>query len=245
MAIQQKNYKPVSGVKFKNYFDKLGKLFFKPSTFFKGVANEQNYFPILIFFVIVSAIAYIINWILTVIQAFSTPEATSAAVLGVIFGFFGVAFSVGLSFAIPFVTAGIVHLGVMIYGGKKGYFNTFKPETYAMVVGMIYGIIFYIANFILWIVQPFQITEAAATSLTSILNSIPVSYYVVNILIFIISLIHTLCVEVIGISKFQEMGKGRSFLAIITPRIILFLVIVIPLILLFQFILSVSQGAVA
>jgi hypothetical protein len=243
MAIKSE-VKPMAKAQFKSQSEKIKTLYFKPTLFFQKVAGESKYFPILIYFVIISAIAYVINWALSVIQASSTPGASAEVILGAVFGLWFVVFSVGFSFAVPFVNAGVVHLGVLMYRGRKSYFNTFKPEAYAMVVGMIYGMIFYVANFILWLVAPFEITESTVQSLTGILNSIPVSYYVVYILLFIISLVHTLYIEVIGVAKFQEMNKGRSLLAILTPRIILLLLIVIPLILLFQFILSISPPPV-
>jgi hypothetical protein len=238
-----------SNPSFKNHLDKSKKLFFKPSFFFEGVANEQKYLPILLYFVVAMIIIQLISGVLrlgiSVPELVKTPSGVFALIVAFFMLLFTIAFSAGIAFAIPFVSAGIDHLGVLtIGGGKKGYFNTFKPATYSMIVGMIYGLVMMVVGYILTLVQPINLTSGLATtadiSFMGLMRMIPVSYFIWYGLISIISTVHTLYIEVIGIAKFQGISKGRAFLAIIVPRIILSLITIIMIIILFQLIASLS-----
>ena len=118
--------------------------------------------------------------------------------------FIGLIFWTIFAFTIPFVGSGVNHLGVLIFGGKNGFFNTFKPLTYAMVIGGVYGVI-----------------NATILTILSILNiKNLVLNLVITMIILLIGFIHTLYAEVIGISQYQDMSKGKALLAILVSIVI-------------------------
>jgi hypothetical protein len=244
MAEQEKAKKTIrqstSKPQFKNSFDKLRKLFFSPKAFFEGVAWETDYLAPLLYFVIIMVIAQFINVLLSIPSTLQQP----LGVIAVIFSFFGIAVGAAIGFVVPFISAGINHLGVLMFGGRKGYYNTFKPTTYAMVIGVVYGLILGIANFILSIVQPFNPASSIPTSFSDFISIIPGSYIAVNVLIYLASMIHTICAEVIGISRFQEMSKAKAFFAVIVMMLIMLVIIATVTILAFKFVSTLMPAPV-
>ncbi|MBN2459161.1 YIP1 family protein [Candidatus Woesearchaeota archaeon] len=243
MANQVMRAKPIrqSGQKpaFNNQFDKLKKLFFSPKAFFEGVAGEKEYFPPLIYFVIILVIAQFTSVLLSIPSALQQPTGG----LAVVFSFFGIAVAAGIGFAIPFISSGINHLGVLIFGGRKGYYNTFKPTTYAMVIGVVYGFFINIANFILSIVQPLELPATPPASFSGMISLIPVSYLAVNAVLYLASMVHTLYTQVIGISRYQGISKLRAFLAIMLMMLIMALIIGVVMLLFFKLITTIGAAA--
>ena len=207
---------------------KLTNLFFHPSKFFKSVEKEKDYWPILLYLLTVNSIVVLIAAIVLVISFYTGSLAKDlpsqviliSPIIILIITFVFLAFAVVFgSLAGPFISSGINHLGVMIFGGKNGFFNTFKPTTYAMGISSLYGIISFVIFSISGLISP----------LSSIIGTI------LNIVIIIIGAIHAIYAQVIGISKFQNMSGGRAFLGIIIISLILFVLLIIPLIFLFAF----------
>jgi hypothetical protein len=230
---------------FKGHLDKLKTLFFHPKEFFDKVAAEQKYMAPVYYLVVVMVISYIIHLFFQ-LPSFSS-KGVAVLIFAIMFYLIGVMFAVGISFAIPFVNAGIIHLGVLVYGGRKGYYNTFKPTGYALIVGSIYGILSLLITDILAIVQPIKPEVPATITLASIIGMIPTSYLITFAVISVISLIHVIVTEATGISKYHEIPKWRAVLASITPRIIMTLISIIFLVLMFKFIgalMAASPGPV-
>lgn len=231
---------------FETQGEKLKMLFFHPTAFFEGVAGEASYWTPLIFYAVIFLIVQVISTIISAIRDWSTMANSAAGAFAVVTFFVISIFSIGFAalFACggPFITAGLSHLGVMAFKGKNGYFNTYKPTTYAYVIGTIYGLFILIANNLLKIYQPLNIVPDI-TSFIDIFRMIPVSYYIVFGIIGLISMIHTISAEVIGISKFQSISKGKAFLAVMVPQVIMMLIAVIIFILLFSFIAALAAKA--
>ena len=119
---------------------------------------------------------------------------------------------------IPFIFSGITHLGVLIFGGKNGFFKTFKPATYAIIIGSIYGILISVVSYFLHLINP--IVSITVDQLPSSRDMPLINSYVLS-LIGLISLIHILYTEVGGVSKFQGMTKGKALLSVILIPLIL------------------------
>ncbi len=198
---------------------KLKTLFLSPSSFFQTVVKESKYSPILFYFVIIYIIGEVIRLIAGIPITLKVPDRA----LSIFMSIGGLIFSVGFAFAIPFIGAGINHLGVMIVGGKNKFFNTFKPSTYAMVISVVYGVAAAVLYLILDFINPIDYAALEAGTMTW--QNIPFFNIVVMIIIAVVSFIHVLYAEVVGISKFQNMSKGKALLAVLIIPLILFVVI--------------------
>jgi hypothetical protein len=209
--------------------EKIKKIFFSPNEFFRSVEKESQYGKIL-FFV---ALAYIAAQLFSYLANSIFVLRYSFNIFTIIEQIFGFMFQIGFAFAIPFISAGITHLGVMIVKGKQGFFNTFKPVAYAGVVSSIYIVISSIALSVHDLIYP---TDWHFIAENLSLNNIPWGYMILAGVIGIASLIHTVYVEVVGISRFQKLSVGKSLLAtLIIPILILIAVGIIFLIIITLF----------
>jgi hypothetical protein len=199
--------------------DKLKLLFFSPTAFFRSVADEKNYFPILLFFAVTAIILSVVQSVFSIIAAIKYGAIMLAISFGVtVFTLIVTAVFVWIA---PFIGAGITHLGILIVGGKNGYFNTFKPVTYSSIIGLFYALLNSIVSTTYALMMP------AITVPTATYQTIPAfSIMGISIVIGIIGFIHTLYVEVTGISMFHNMSKGRALVgALLIPLIIVAAVI--------------------
>ena len=212
---------------------KLKRLFFHPKEFFKTVENEKEYSKILFFYIKIALISIILNLLISVIIILARPSVTSTAV-AVLQQFFSSLIALGTAFLTPFVAAGLIHLGVLIVGGKKGYFNTFKPTTYALSITIMYGILSVILMGIIALVAPANTLDQAEI----LQNPAVIVSMVIYLLIFLISFIHFVIAQIIGSSKFQEISKIKAFLALLAAGIIIALIIVLIFILFGTYLLT-------
>lgn len=213
---------------------KLKNLFFSTGTFFEKVKKEKAYFPILLNFVIVYSASVVAELIFSLPLISKIPTARSLLLISIL----GTIVSIALSFVLPFLAAGITHLGVLIMGGKEGYFNTFKPVTYAMIISAIYNIISYIISFFLNMAYP--ISPSALQQAGFALRDIPVQHIFMGIVIGIASLVHVIYAEVVGISKFQKMSKPMAFFAAIIIPLVMVIIAVLLIIAILGALLGIS-----
>lgn len=213
---------------------KLKNLFFSTGTFFEKVKKEKAYFQILLSFVIVYSVSAVAELAVSLPLVGKVPAARSLLLIS----FLGTIFSIALSFVLPFLAAGITHLGVLIMGGKEGYFNTFKPVAYAMIISAIYNIISSIISFFLNMAYP--ISPSALQQTGFALRDIPVQHIFMGIVIGIVSLVHVVYAEVVGISKFQKMSKPRAFFAAIIIPLIMVVVAVLLMMAIFGALLGIG-----
>ncbi len=212
------------------YGMKLKNLFFHPFFFFNSVEKEDDQASILFSYFTLSVIIIMISSILSInyVMAASkeVPEAYpfGPGIYLIVTFFFGILFS----FIVPFILGGITHLGVLIVGGSKGFFNTFKPVTYTAMIGLVYGLLSSIVSFIFNLISPFD-PSLLSNPLEMFSRSDIAIRVSLSMMIFFVSLSHQLVTGTIGLSKFQKMSQTRAFLSMI---IIPLLLIVIALILL-------------
>ncbi|MFH1439855.1 MAG: Yip1 family protein [Candidatus Woesearchaeota archaeon] len=200
-----------------NYWSQLKLLLFKPLQFFESVKYESEYINIVIkyvvFFLILRAVLFIVGLYSDIREGGLVIIGVSllTIILGALFGFI-----------IPFINSAIIHIGVLLFGGKQGFFNTFKLVTYSLFIGLIYSTI---ATLIFEILNIFIPTEAI-TDITLMLPQLIISGAV-----GLIGLVHMIYTMVIGISYYHEMPKVRSFLAVIViPAILIIFVTFISVI---------------
>jgi len=206
-----------------SYTSNLKKLFFHPKQFFNSVEKDKDYSSIMFFYVKIIIISSIVGIISSSVILGIQNTLTVLGVIGLITN---AAVSIGLSFLVPFILAGIIHLGVMVFRGKQRFYNTYKPMTYSLAIVAIYSIISTVISTILSIINP--VNNLSTTDPLLILqNPNVIAVMAVSFTILTISLIHSLIVQVIGISKFQKISKLRAFLAIVLVMIILAIIVIL------------------
>ncbi len=105
--------------------------------------------------------------------------------------------------------AGLIHLGVLIFGGKQGYYATFKAITYARVVPVFYSFLLgLLALPLTKILREFQGQPEVITHVIS--GYLPLIFLL--IFLFIINVVHYFFVATIGLAKYQKLSKGSALI---------------------------------
>ena len=209
---------------------KLKKLFFHPKSFFSEVEKEKNYSKIMFFYVKVYIAMLIINLAFSFFSLMLKNNLNLTNSASLIYSFI---IGVGLAFVLPFVYSAIIHLGVLIFKGKQKYFNTYKPLTYALVIGIIYNIISIIISFLISIIFPVNASSISPDLLLKDTNFI--ISQIISLIIMIVALIHILHTATIGILKFQKLSKLKAFLSIILIPIILIIILIVIAVLIYNY----------
>lgn len=120
--------------------------------------------------------------------------------------------SIGVqAFITPFVNSAIIHLGILVFGGRQGYLATLKPVSYSFVIRAFYGIIAMVLSLGIFLFMENMVVTIAISILLVILA--------------LASLIHYLVFLIKGISQLQNITKLRAFLGIIfVPLAVILLV---------------------
>lgn len=203
------------------FTSRLKKLFFHPKKFFDSVEKDKDYSKIIFFYVKIVVFSAVLSLIFSLINSGISAVTIFNTVTILIT-------NIGLAFLIPFVAAGITHLGVLIFRGRQKYFNTYKPVAYTLAIASVYSILSSVINFIVTLASPVDITALSANPELMLQNQTVIISLIVFLVIFLISFIHVLIAQVIGISKFQKISKLRAFFAVILiPLIILILAIIL------------------
>lgn len=199
----------------------LKKLFFHPKKFFDSVEKDKDYSKIMFFYVKMTIISVVISFICSLIIL-----SVQNKLMGVFSLITSGIFNIGIAFAIPFIVSFIVQIGVWIFRGKQGYFNTYKAVTYPLAIILIYGILSTLIASIIGLANPVSITQDQLTSNPELILQEQgfIASMIVSIIIFLVSLIHSLCVQVIGVARFQKRSKLRAFLAIIIIPLVLIII---------------------
>jgi len=205
------------------YFLRLKNLFWHPKDFLNSVSDEKKYSKILFFYVKIAVIAIVLNFIFAVVRLCLAPEVqTFSFLVSLVFTIFLAILSVGFAFATPFVASAVAHLGILVFRGRQGYFNTYKPISFSTAIGEIYQIIIVLFSVVVF----FIFGNLALESMGSF-----GSFWIISAIyfvLFLISVFHVLYAEIIGVSKYQKISKLRAFLGIIfVPLILLILGIII------------------
>ena len=251
------------------YFRKVRNIFFHPKQFLLGrdIEREEGYWKVLYPYVITSLIylaCYFIFLLISGLIVFGNNQfvgienlSLSLFVFQMIFVvFYGIIFS----FATPFVSSAIIHLGVLIFRGKEGFFNTFKPITYSGIIPLIYSIILAIVLAPIFIILLPGIIDGFASvlaqyptgaipegaisqDLASQLAVLIVVSVIAGFIIGLLSFIHMLYAAVVGISHYQKLSKVKAFFSIIIVPILLGVVLLIFFLLMFILLIAVSSGS--
>ena len=188
-------------------FQKLKKLFVDPVRFFKDVSKEKDYWTVLKFFVVTYLAATLIQILASILIYYGAPDFNLLDfILRILL------FSVGYAFLGPFIVSAIAHLGILIVGGKKGFFNTFKALTYGILVVVGYGLISLIVSAII------------------VVSNVSISLVLASIIVWIILLtgsIHMLITQSIGVSAYHSISRIRAFFGIILIPILLIILFVV------------------
>lgn len=220
-----------------NLIEKYKLLFKSPTAFFKTVVKEKDYGTImqsLAYIILISVIVDIVfNIPVMIVQGKGSIEILASIPLAL--------FSALFLFLIPYISAALNHIGVLIMGGRKGFFNTFKPSTYGIILYLIYGMLITIVSSLLFVMNPVDI-EAVTAAEDFSLSDLPIHAIIVTSLIFIVAIVHVTVVEVIGVAKFQKLSNGRAFMAVFVIPLAIFLIIGIFIGLLFVIALGALIG---
>jgi hypothetical protein len=140
---------------------------------------------------------------------------------------FGMFISISFAFAIPFIIAGLSHLGLLIFGARKGFLNTFKPVAYSGMIYVIYGLMTAVLSSIAYLLYPSGLADAKSSGL-SYLSSAPIPAAFLGSLVIVVTFagwIHFIAVDTIGVARFHGISKTRAFFGIIiVPLFILTIV---------------------
>lgn len=194
------------------YWPQFKLLFTNPSQFYSSVKSETEYFPILIKYVIFMVVLQLIMFLVSIYG-----DLKEGAYM-LLFSFVLLLVSISLSFVAPFIASGITHLGVLIFGGKQPFFNTFKTIAYSMLLIAVYNFVSLIIIEILNI-----ILNPAFETITDMLPQL-----IVSGIIGLVGLVHTIYTQMIGLGIYQQLSKLKAFFSIIVIplAIVLFMVLV-------------------
>jgi hypothetical protein len=205
-----------------SYMSRLNQLFFHPRKFIDSIENDKDYMKIMFFYVKIAIFSLILDFIFSTLILSYRGMLTLQNFLPLITS---VVFSVGFAFAATFVISFVTHIGVLIFRGKNGYFNTYKPVSYSMVISSIYGILTIVVTSLLGLIYPVNISVADVTQIyTSTEFQITM---IASFIILAVSLIHMLYFQIIGLSRFHKISKLRAFFsAILIPLVLIILVVI-------------------
>ncbi len=217
-------------------------MFLKPGAFLTSIEKQNKYQPLIRDFVIFYIIWFIISLIITAVSSkipFNS-ELLSSTVLGFVNG---IVFSV----IAPFILAGITHIILKMFKAKEGFFNTYKPIVYALIIAIIYGFIMLIMGLIIQFTIPIDSSMFQTITTVQDQNTVIQMYKdyikqpgaVILLIINIIAVIHIFAFSVMGIMKFQKVQKIKAIFAVLLAWIIIFALLVLLAI------LTSSQAAIA
>jgi hypothetical protein len=204
-------------------YNKFKTLFLHPRKFYSEIEGEKKYSEMMFFYVKVSLVVIILNLILTLATIFMRSSGNNI-LTGIATTLLNSIFSFGIAFISPFAFATLAHLGVLIFGGKQKFFNTYKPLTYALSISALYNIIYLI---VLW---PASIINSTYTDFSTFSpetiwqNTGFMSIIIIYSVITLISVINMIYTGTIGLSKFQKISKLRAFFSMIIIPLILTIV---------------------
>lgn len=225
-------------VKTKNsYLPKIKDLFFKPKKFLSLIEGEKRYQVLIKDFMLI----YILYFIISVLTGLVFQTPTWANLL------MGFVTTVIAALVVPFVGAGIIHLGVLAFRGKKRFYETYKVGIYTFILMSVYSLILLIVQLIAWFILPYDMSilqqlqtiqdPAIASSLALAFLSqrgakLAIAIYAI---VNIIAIVHGFIFYITGLSKYHEIKRWKAALAIILPLLVLAALIVIILLILSSF----------
>ena len=227
-----------------NVFERFWMTATRPAEYFKKHDTDGRYLPIVLYYVVAVAISSAVELIAAIPYLLrSSPEQLLAFSLLMVFFTFllGIAFS----FAMPFIIGAIVHLGILVFGGRQGFHATFRVVVRAAVVGVAYALI---TNLILALSGGYAVAqEMTFQTIQDVIAYFQLfaPYIIISFVIGLISLAHRLYIDVLGLSVTQKLSKWRAFFGVIFIPLILILIAVVLLTALGVLLAVVSTAAMA
>jgi hypothetical protein len=203
-----------------------------PMDFYKSIKNESGFVKPWLYFAIITICIYLSSFILYIPLALSNPISTA---LSLFFVVILLPFTLALVFLTPFISAGIAHLGLMIFGVRTEYINTFKPISYSVIPGAAYSIILLIISFIFYTVFPVMDKVHMATVTKTGAIWVFLGFIIILIAVSLAQRIHVLVTEIIGIAYYHRISRWRAFFGLIIIPVIISLLMILVMFLLFLF----------
>ncbi len=142
-------------------------------------------------------------------------------------------FSIGIIWgvALAFILPGIVHIWVILFGGKEKYFNTFKPIVYGMIIWVTYSFILFVLSIVFpidqSILQGFENLQDSESLKQSFSKFFSDRNVIINILISLVGIIHVSIFSIKSVSKFQKISKLKAFWAIVLAAVVIIILIIL------------------
>lgn len=103
--------------------EKIKAVLQSPGSFFDSIKSEEGYGPALKYLFVIYLVPSIIVFIAGMLS--SPGKIGEAAFIAVLSEVFGV-------LVLTFISTGLVHIGIMLVGGKRGIFSTYKALAYGI-----------------------------------------------------------------------------------------------------------------
>ncbi len=203
-------------------------LFTKAEQFYKKIQVEKEYQNIVLYvlgLVFVGEILSFVAWLPTLGLGIET------AFFAILMGFVGIILSPMLTLLATFICAGIVHLCLMLFKKGLDYFTTWKVLAYASLIPIIYNIASSIITTFAESLNPWPAQSLLAEELVFGMYSITVLVFM--FIIGLVSLIHVLYTEVVGLRLYHKITTAQA-----VGALVLSFVVIIMLVLLFVLLFS-------
>ena len=227
-----------------NYIDRIKNVFTNPTEFFKSVDKEKDIKTPLLTFGLFNVFSVFLTALL-VLYLFAISEVSAFVYVVTIMSFI---MSAAFGFVTPFIGAAIIFLGLLIVGVRKiDFVKVFKVVAYAGTITIMYSIVSLLIQIPFYLTFPDMLVsqynamdiESDAAQFDSFIQifdssevtSAEVLFNLSMILVFIISFIHALIIEVKGISLYNQISKLRAFFGIMMIPLILIGIAIILLVL--------------
>lgn len=202
------------------YFERLKSLFFSPKKFLGSVEKEKDYKSPLFFYVKVSLIALAIGFLILILPALFELGFTYDWAYYSLNALFNSLISLGFAFIAPFISAGVIHLGVLIFGGRQGYYNSFKPITYVGSISRVYEVLLGLLALVFALFVQYGLVTADILSL----SPGQIAFIVLMGIVYLVMFFHIVYAQIVGIAKYQKLSNWRAALGVFFVPLILLII---------------------
>jgi hypothetical protein len=205
----------------KKSLDKYKLLLMKPVVFYKKVAKEKEYMSIALFIAAFAFIGELVEFIMWLPQLMGGTFAGAELWFTLGASVAGVIASPLIVVLVSFISAALVHLGVMYFKGKGDYFITWKVVAYASVISVIYGIFSSVILLVLEFLNPYPEQSLLAAEPTMGVWWIAMIGF--SLFVSAVIMIHVVYTETIGISQYHKLSNVQAFVAVVAPLVVIIL----------------------
>ncbi len=212
----------------KGFFRKCWELVVYPKKFFEELPQEGGFGAPIKFYMVALGLLLGAICLPTLIFSFFKPMNQLAALMGVGILFFFSFLGGLLGILGLFISVGIYHIFVILFGGKRGYEQTFRVVTYVGVaisvwtMGLYLLLLIFIGGDILSGFLAFGATKSPLVILY-LAQQFKSTFLFWTIIYTLFWLYVTFVVQVEGFRKFQVLTTFKAIGVVICPLIVLFL----------------------